>query len=97
VERAIDRKRVVVLALFQRGADDRATARAVASLRHHAKGVAVFTDKIDHVARYGPIVSALGVSQAPAVVIVDRGRRAHLIEGYIDAQTLAQEVADVRR
>jgi hypothetical protein len=86
----------VVLAFFQPGADDRETARSVAALRRGSK-VSVFTDRIDNVGRYGPIVGAVGVSQAPALVIVDRTRKAHLIEGYVDAETLAQEVADVRR
>jgi hypothetical protein len=96
VARAIARKRVVVLAFFQPGADDRETAKSVAAVRR-SKKAAVFTDKIDNVGLYGPIVGAVGVSQAPAVVIVDRNRKAHLVEGYVDAESLAQEVSDVRR
>jgi hypothetical protein len=97
VARAIAAKRVVVLAFFQPGADDRETAKSVAALKRRGMRVSVFTDKIDNVGRYGPIVGAVGVNQAPAVVIVDRDRKAHLIQGYVDPETLAQEVADVRR
>jgi hypothetical protein len=86
VSRAIARGRVVVLAFFQPGADDRATAAAVGSLSG-GRGVAVFTDRVSHVAR---------VDQAPAVVIVDHHRRARLIQGYVDPETLAQEVSDAR-
>jgi hypothetical protein len=95
VARAIGQRRVVVLAFFQPGADDRATASAVSSLRGR-RLAAVFTDKIDNVSRYEPVVGALGIHQAPAVVIVDSKRRARVIEGYVDPESLAQEVADVR-
>jgi hypothetical protein len=94
VARAIGQRRVVVLAFFQPGADDRATREAVASLR--GRRAAVFTDKIDNLGRYAPVVGALGVHQAPAVVIVDSKRRARVIEGYIDPKSLAQDVADAR-
>jgi hypothetical protein len=94
VERAIARHRTVVLFLYQPGAaDDEKTAEAVRSLRRHSKAK-VFSDTVSHVGRYGPIVGTAGVTQAPSVVIVDKKRRAHLVEGYVDPETLAQEVAD---
>jgi hypothetical protein len=96
VARAIGNHRVVVLAFFQkRGADDSATRSAVADVkrRHLAS---VFTDNIDHIGRYGPVVGALGIHQAPAIVIVDSHRRARLVEGFVDPESLAQEVSDAR-
>jgi hypothetical protein len=95
VARAIGNGRVVVLAFFQPGADDRADQAAVADVkrRHLAS---VYTDRIGNIGRYRPVVGALGIQQAPAIVIVDSKRRAHLIEGYVDPETLAQEVADLR-
>jgi len=95
VARAVGRGKVVVLAFFQPGADDRASAAAVADLRGRHMAVVV-TDRIGNVARYGPMVEGIGITQAPAIVIVDRQRRARLIEGYVDPETLAQEVSDVR-
>jgi hypothetical protein len=96
VARAIGRGRTVVLFFFQRHAsDDAATAAAVKAVRG-TRGVAVFTDRINHLGRYGPLIGRVGVSQAPATVIVDSKRHARLIEGYVDAGTLAQEVADAR-
>jgi hypothetical protein len=95
VSRAIAHRRMVVLAFFQPGADDRASAAAVSALRG-THGVAVFTDRIGHVGRYGPLVQGIGIDQAPAIVIVDRDRRARLIQGYVDPETLAQEVSDAR-
>lgn len=95
VERALARHRVVVLAFFQPGADDRATRSAVQALsRRHV--ATVFTERIGRIGRYRSIVGSLGVNQAPAVVIVDQKRHARVVEGYVDAETLAQEVADAR-
>jgi hypothetical protein len=95
VARAIARGRVVVLAFFQPAADDRASAAAVAGLRGRHLGV-VFTDRIANVGRYGALVQGVGIDQAPAIVIVDSKHRARLIQGYVDPETLAQEVSDAR-
>lgn len=95
VARALDGKHVVVLFFRQPGAaDDDATAQAVAAVR--GRGVAVFSDRIAHLARYRGVVSGLGVSQAPVVVVVDRHRKAQLVEGFVDEGTLRQIVVDAR-
>lgn len=96
VARALRARRTVVL--YFRGspsADDRATARAVAGLRD-LRGVSVFADRIGRLGRYRAVVGELGIAQAPAVVIVGRGRSARVVEGYVDPTTLAQDVADAR-
>ncbi|MEX2023902.1 MAG: hypothetical protein WD993_02350 [Thermoleophilaceae bacterium] len=96
VRRAIAARKLVVLFFYERGAaDDRATARGVAALRGR-RGVAVFSDPIARLAHYRGVIGELGISQAPAVVIVGRDRAARVIEGYIDPATLAQDVADAR-
>jgi len=95
VSKALEARKTVVL--FFRGspsADDHATARAVAGLR--GRGVAVFSDRIGKLGRYRAVVGDLGISQAPAVVIVDRKRSARVVQGYVDPTTLAQDVADSR-
>jgi len=95
VGRALRDRQIVVLFFGQGGADDEATAEAVASLRG-LKRVVVFRDGIENLAKYAGIVGSLGVAQAPAVVIVGAGRRARLLEGYVDSGTLRQQVVDVR-
>ncbi len=95
VGRALRDRKVVVLFFGQGGADDRATARAVASLRG-LKRIAIFRDGIQNLVKYRGIVSGLGVAQAPAVVIVSTRRRARLIEGFVDSGTLSQHVVDAR-
>jgi hypothetical protein len=97
VSRAMAQKRVVVLFFHQRGAaDDEAAANAVAGLKHKGVKVSIFSDSIQHLGDYSQILSGVGVSQVPAIVIVGRDHQAKLIEGYVDPQTLAQEVADSR-
>ena len=96
VMRAVARKRTVVLFFFQRGsADDAATARSVSSLRGR-RGVQVFSAPISRLGDYGEVIGGAGVSQAPAVVIRGRGRAVRLIEGFVDRETLTQQVADAR-
>jgi pyruvate/2-oxoglutarate dehydrogenase complex dihydrolipoamide acyltransferase (E2) component len=96
VARAIGDRRIVVLFFHQRGGlDDRVTAAAVDSVRSRTRA-AVFSDRIDNIDRYAPIVSETGISQAPAVLLIDHDGNARVFEGYIDAESLAQEIADVR-
>ena len=96
VARALADRKIVVLFFGGAGStDDRETGRAVAALRGQ-RGVAVFADRIGRLGRYRAVVGELGISQAPAVVIVDRARSARVVEGYVDPATLAQDVADTR-
>ena len=96
-ERAVAQSRKVVI-FFEnpRGLDDRAVAASVRALDRHTKRVVVLTDHVQNVDKYGSLVEDLGVNQAPSIVVVDRGGQARLIEGYVDAETLAQVVADAR-
>lgn len=95
VKRALDAKRIVVLFFRQSGADDKATASAVGSLRG-AKRVSIFSADISKLARYRRVIANLGVTQAPSVVIVGRDRKATLVEGFVDSGTLKQQVRDAR-
>ncbi len=96
VRKALARKRTVVLFFYQRrAADDDATARSVSSLRGRS-GVRVFSAPVSKLGDYQAVIGGAGVSQAPAIVILGRDRAARLIEGYVDAESLAQLVADAR-
>jgi len=95
VDRALRAHKLVVLFFYEPGsADDEGTARSVSTLR--SRDVAVFTAPVGRLAKYRGLVGELGISQAPAVVIVKKNRSARVIEGYIDPATLAQDVADAR-
>jgi len=89
---------VVVLYFGGKGADDALTADSVRSLKASAgHGIAVFMDKLSNLADYRRVVEGLDVSQAPSIVIVDRAKKAQVLEGFIDAGSLRQDVADVTR
>ena len=96
VSRAVSQhKRVVIFFRQARGVDDSVTDDAVAALRKRSSAL-VFEDRIANVAAYGQVVTSVGVSRAPSIVIIGRSGRSRLIEGYIDSGALAQEVADTR-
>jgi hypothetical protein len=96
VAQAFADHRVVVLYFGAQGADDTLTAASVRDLKGSAgSGVTVLMDKLSNLADYRRVVEGLDVSQAPSIVIVDRARKAQLLEGYIDAGSLRQAVADV--
>jgi hypothetical protein len=88
-------KKVVILFQNPDGLDDRAMRGVMRQLDARTRAV-VLTDDVDAVDRYGSMVEDLGVSQTPAVVLIDRRGEARLIEGYVDTDTLAQAVADAR-
>jgi hypothetical protein len=95
--KALGRGDVVVFFFTQPGpADDTGTRQAVKSLAH-TKGVSVFTVGLADLSTYRPVLSGAGVSQVPAVVVVRAGKKARLLQGFVDASTLRQTVADARR
>jgi hypothetical protein len=96
VAQALAQHKVLVLYFGANGADDTLTADSVRALKTDAKkGVAVFLDKLSNLSDYRRVVEGLDVSQAPSIVIVDHSRKAQVLEGYIDAGSLRQAVADV--
>jgi hypothetical protein len=90
-----DHKKVVILFRNSRGLDDRAMAAVMRSVDRRTKAV-VLTDDVAAVERYGKLVEDVGVSQTPSIVIIDRSGHARLLEGFTDADTLTQAVADAR-
>jgi hypothetical protein len=96
-ERAVaDHRKVVIFFGNPQGADDRAVSSAVRALDRETRDLVVLTDHVGNVDKYGSMVEDLGVSQTPAVVVIDRQGSARLLEGYIDAASLVQVVADAR-
>src|SRR5215211_6801608 len=96
-ERAVAaNKKVVIFFQNPRALDDKAVADAVKSLDRNTKNVVVLTDDLGNVDRYGRLLENLGVTQAPAIVVIGRSGKASLVEGYVDGPSLAQVVADAR-
>jgi hypothetical protein len=91
-----DGKPVVVFFRNPRSLDDEATAESVKYLKSHTKKLAVFSDDVENTKSYGRLVENLGVTQAPAIVFINRRGTASLVEGYVDGPSLAQVIADAR-
>jgi thioredoxin-related protein len=97
VLRAVEqRKEVVIFFRNPKGLDDKATAESVKYLESHTKRLAVYTDDVEHARSYGELLQNVGVTQAPAIVFVNRRGKASLVEGYVDGPSLRQVVADAR-
>jgi hypothetical protein len=96
-ERAVaDNRKVVIFFQNPKGIDDKAVAQSVRVLDRRTKSVVVLKDDVRNADQYGSMVEDLGVNQAPAIVVIGRSGKASLIEGYIDAESLVQVVADAR-
>jgi hypothetical protein len=98
VARALNANKVVVLFFYEPAAsDDQATRAAVRAVRRVGSGghVALFQDTVSHISNYRRIVGSLGVSQSPAMVVIDRNRRAQLLQGFVDSGTIQQTLRDV--
>jgi hypothetical protein len=95
VARALDAQRVVVLFFYEpAGADDQATRAAVRAVRSAGSRVRLFSDTVAHISNYRRVVGTLGISQTPAMVVIDKNRNARLFEGFLDAGTIRQSVRD---
>ncbi|MEA2440083.1 MAG: hypothetical protein QOH76_1507 [Thermoleophilaceae bacterium] len=97
VIKALGRGDVVVFFFTHPGPADDTGARIAVRALAHQKGVSVFTVGLDELETYRPVLSGAGVSQVPAIVVVHAGKKARLLQGYVDSRTLRQTVADARR
>jgi hypothetical protein len=98
VARALNSGKVVVLFFYEpAAADDQATRAAVRAVRAGAGGggrVRLFQDLVARISDYRRLVGSLGISQSPALVVIDRNRKAELLQGYLDSGTIEQTVRD---
>jgi hypothetical protein len=95
--RALGEDKAVVFFFSKPGAaDDVGTRVAMKSLRGKDR-VAIFDASLDELAAYRPMLASVGISQIPSTVIVRPGKKAILLQGFVDAGTLRQNVADALR
>ena len=97
VSAALADGKVVVLLVAEQGADDAASAGHYAAVSRLG-GVRAFRAGVEDLKRYAGIVAQVGLTQAPATVIVRPDLKAvPPIEGYVDSQYLVQRVKDQLR
>jgi hypothetical protein len=94
---ALGKDQVVVFFFSKPGAADDTGARVAVASLDGMKGVKVIKAGIEEVGAFRPMLAQLEISQVPATAIVRPGRRAVLLQGFVDAGTLRQNVADARR
>ncbi|MEA2350131.1 MAG: hypothetical protein QOG86_1072 [Thermoleophilaceae bacterium] len=95
--KALGQDKAVVFFFTNPGAaDDVGTRVAMKSLRGMRR-VKIFDASLDELAAFRPMLSNVGISQIPSTVIVRPGKKAVLLQGFVDAGTLRQNVADALR
>jgi hypothetical protein len=98
---ALARDDVVVLFFTNPGAADDTQARLSVEAIEDMKGVSFFRASVEQLAAFRPMLDSpsgsIGISQIPATVIVRPGRKAVLLQGFVDPGTLRQNVADALR
>jgi hypothetical protein len=95
--RALGEDQVVVFLFSKPGAADDTGARVAVDEIEGMKGVKVIRAGLEDVGAFRPMLAQLEISQVPATAIVRPGRKAVLLQGFVDAGTLRQNVADARR
>jgi hypothetical protein len=97
VAKALGQDDVVVLFFTRPGAADDTGARSAVRELRGTKGVQVFSPRFQALDEYRPVLAGAGVSQVPAIVIAKPGQKAQVVEGYVDRQSLRQQVEDALR
>lgn len=97
VAKALGQKDVVVLFFSRPGAADDTGAEQSVKRLDGTKGLQIFSPNFEDLEDYRPILAGVGVAQVPAIVIVKPGRKAQLVEGFVDRQSLRQQVEDALR
>jgi hypothetical protein len=97
VAKALGQNDVVVLFFSRPGAADDTGAEQAVKKLDGIKGVQIFSPDFADLDDYRPILAGVGVAQVPAIVLVKPGRKAQLVEGFVDRQSLRQQVEDALR
>ena len=97
VAKALGQDDVVVLFFSRPGAADDTGAEQSVKKLDGMKGVQIFSPNFEDLDAYRPILAGVGVAQVPAIVIAKPGRKAQLVEGFVDRKSLRQQVEDSLR
>ena len=87
-----DRKVVVLLFWDRNGTDDQEVRRAVSGVDRRRGTVAVHTAALSDLAGYEPITAGVPIVGTPTVLVIDRNRKALLIQGLTVTREIDQKV-----
>jgi hypothetical protein len=105
IVRALANRQVFAIGVFdtketrwaRMAADDRRVRRELSKANTYGGKVVVTQSSLGKLNKLNAIVGDLGVTQTPSVVVVDRNRKAVVLTGYVERNTINQAIADARR
>jgi hypothetical protein len=105
VVRALDNRKVFVVGVFdtkekrwaRMASDDRRVRRELSKVNRYDGRVVVAQSSLGELTKLNAIIGGLGVSQTPSVVVVDRNRKAVVLTGFVERNTMNQAIQDARR
>jgi hypothetical protein len=77
--------------------DDRRVRRELAEANRYKGQVVVTQTSLGGLSKLNAVVGDAGVTQSPAVVVVDRNRVATVLNGFVEVNAINQAIADARR
>jgi len=105
IVKALDQRKVFVVGVFdtkekrwaRMARDDRAVRRELAKTNRYKGEVVATSSTLGKLSSLNAVIGDLGVTQTPSVVVVDRNRKAVVLTGFVDRNTINQAIADARR
>jgi hypothetical protein len=105
IVRALANRQVFAIGVFdtketrwaRMATDDRRVRRELSKANTYGGKVVVTQSSLGKLNKLNAIVGDLGVTQTPSVVVVDRNRKAVVLTGYVERNTINQAIADARR
>jgi hypothetical protein len=102
---ALDERKVFVVGVFdtresrwaRMATDDRRVRRELEKANRYKGAVVVSHTSLGGLSKLNAVVGDAGVTQSPAVVVVDRNRKASVLNGFVEVNAINQAIADARR
>lgn len=102
---ALKERKTIVLGVFSdetsnwrpMADDDRYVRNALKKTNRYDGEVFAKNISLSELSTYGPLVNDLGVTQSPAVVVIDRNLKGTVLTGFVDRVAINQAIADARR
>ena len=102
---ALNERKVFAIGVFdtkesrwaRMASDDRRVRRELDKANRYKGQVVVSRTSLGELSELNAVVGDAGVTQSPAIVVVDRNRRATVLNGFVEVNAINQAIADARR